>query len=113
MGYACPVCDVPQADGTHLANHLAFTALVHDDEHADWLDQVVPEWSDRTPDDLAEAIVEHAEPIDAEPATVQETARFRSEDVSQHVPTDPAVRRVVDEAIEMTRERLEAESEKD
>lgn len=113
MGYACPVCSEPQADGTHLANHLAFTALLHDDAHADWLDGVDPEWADRTPEALADAVVDHAEPIEAEPVSVEETDRSQPGAGPQSVPNDPAVRRIIDEAIEMTRERLETESEKD
>lgn len=61
MGYACPVCAAPQADGEHLANHLAFSALLHGDEHEEWLDEHAPDWSDRDPDGLAEIVVEHAE----------------------------------------------------
>lgn len=60
MGYACPVCEDPQADAGHLANHLAFTALLHEGAHADWLDAHVPDWADHDEDALAEAVVEHA-----------------------------------------------------
>ena len=38
MGYACPVCEDPQSDATHLANHLAFTAMLRGGEHGEWLD---------------------------------------------------------------------------
>ena len=38
MGYACPVCEIPHQDATHLANHLAFTAMTHGDDHEAWLD---------------------------------------------------------------------------
>ena len=31
MGYECPVCATEEADGEHLANHLALQALVHGD----------------------------------------------------------------------------------
>jgi hypothetical protein len=60
MGYACPVCEDPQADAGHLANHLAFTALLHEGAHADWLDAHVPDWADHDEDALAEAVVDHA-----------------------------------------------------
>ena len=43
MGYACPVCDHPQADARHLANHLAFTALARGGDHEAWLDDAVAE----------------------------------------------------------------------
>jgi hypothetical protein len=61
MGYVCPVCEDPQADGHHLANHLAFTAMLGDDAHAAWLDEHAPEWADSDPDALADTVVEDAE----------------------------------------------------
>jgi hypothetical protein len=57
-GYACPVCGDPQADAGHLANHLAFTAMLRDDGHATWLDEHVPDWVDRGEADLAAALRE-------------------------------------------------------
>jgi hypothetical protein len=60
MGYVCPVCEDPQADGHHLANHLAFTAMLGDDAHEAWLDDHAPEWADADPAALADAVVEHA-----------------------------------------------------
>lgn len=60
MGYECPVCGIPQADGGHLANHLAFTALIHSDEHEAWLDERVPEWDTLEEDELADALIETA-----------------------------------------------------
>jgi len=61
MGYACPVCETPQRDGEHLAHHLAFTAMLHGDDHEAWLDDRVPDWSDRDPDGLAAEVTPHAE----------------------------------------------------
>ncbi|QLG61224.1 DUF5810 domain-containing protein [Halorarum salinum] len=61
MGYACPVCEVPQRDGEHLANHLAFTAMLREDDHEAWLDEHVPGWGDETPGELADRVTEHAE----------------------------------------------------
>ena len=61
MGYACPVCSDPQADATHLANHLAFTALTGGDDHETWLDDHVPEWGQFGETELAEHVVDHAE----------------------------------------------------
>lgn len=61
MGYACPVCETPQRDGEHLAHHLAFTAMLHGDDHEDWLDERVPDWSDRGPAGLAADVTPHAE----------------------------------------------------
>ncbi|MFB6138152.1 MAG: DUF5810 domain-containing protein [Halobacteriaceae archaeon] len=64
MGYACPVCSDPQADGEHLANHLAFTAIGGDDAHEAFLDETVPDWGERDPAALADAVVDHAEEVD-------------------------------------------------
>lgn len=64
MGYRCPVCDDPQADGVHLANHLAFTALVRAGDHEDWLDDHVPDWGEMGEGELAEVVGTHAEEAD-------------------------------------------------
>lgn len=61
MGYECPVCEIPQVDGGHLANHMAFTAIVHGDDHESWLDETVPEWSEMGEAELAEQLLERAE----------------------------------------------------
>jgi hypothetical protein len=61
MGYACPVCEVPQRDAEHLANHLAFTAMLHAGDHEAWLDETVPEWADSSPTELAADVVEFAD----------------------------------------------------
>ena len=61
MGYACPVCDDPQADAEHLANHLAFTAMLRGDGHEAWLDDHVDDWADLAPEELAEHVAEHAD----------------------------------------------------
>jgi hypothetical protein len=61
MGYACPVCGDPQADGEHLANHLAFTAMLGDADHEDWLDEHAPEWADTDPAELAGRVTDHAD----------------------------------------------------
>lgn len=53
MGFACPVCEIPHQDATHLANHLAFTAMTHGDDHEAWLDEAVPGWADHGEADLA------------------------------------------------------------
>ena len=60
MGYACPVCGDPQADGSHLANHLAFTAMLGDDGHEEWLDDHALGWGDMGEAALAEVVVDHA-----------------------------------------------------
>ena len=58
MGYACPVCETPQADGEHLANHLAFTAMLGREDHEAWLDEHAPGWEESNPDDLAPKVVD-------------------------------------------------------
>ncbi|WP_049971826.1 DUF5810 domain-containing protein [Haladaptatus cibarius] len=60
MGFACPVCETPQSDGEHLANHLAFAAMLGDDDHETWLDEHTPGWSEESPDELASRVTEHA-----------------------------------------------------
>jgi len=64
MGYACPVCGDPQADATHLANHLAFTALARGGDHEDWLDEQVPDWAELDESTLAERVTDRAEETD-------------------------------------------------
>ncbi|WP_226011894.1 DUF5810 domain-containing protein [Halomicrobium salinisoli] len=61
MGYACPVCEDPQADAEHLANHLAFTAMTGGGDHEEWLDERVPEWGEMGESELADVVVEYAE----------------------------------------------------
>lgn len=68
MGYACPVCETPQADGRHLANHLAFTAMIHGDDHEAWLAEHAPEWEEAGERDLAERVVENATEIGFPPS---------------------------------------------
>ena len=61
MGYACPVCGDPQADAGHLANHLAFTAILGADHHEAWLEEHAPSWGEMGEAELAEAVVDHVE----------------------------------------------------
>lgn len=68
MGYECPVCGSEEADGEHLANHLAFTAMVRGGDHEDWLDDHVPDWGERDPDSLAPEVTPHATETESEPA---------------------------------------------
>jgi hypothetical protein len=60
MGFACPVCETPHQDATHLANHLAFTAMTHGDDHEAWLDDHVPEWSEHGEAELASEVADLA-----------------------------------------------------
>lgn len=61
MGYACPVCADPQADAGHLANHLAFTAILGEEAHEAWLDEHAPGWGEMDEAGLAEAVVDDVE----------------------------------------------------
>jgi len=61
MGYLCPVCGDPQADGVHLANHLAFTAMVRGGDHEAWLDERAPDWAAKDDEGLAAVVTELAE----------------------------------------------------
>jgi hypothetical protein len=72
MGYRCPVCADPQADDAHLANHLAFTAIVRGGDHEAWLDEHVPDWGDMGEDDLAPLVRDHAEEAEY-PAVFEDT----------------------------------------
>jgi hypothetical protein len=66
MAYRCPVCDVVQPDGEHLANHLAITAMLDREDHADWLDTHAPDFGDMGPEALAETITPHVETVDVD-----------------------------------------------
>jgi len=58
MAYRCPVCDNPETDAEHLANHLAFTAVIRGDDHEGWLDEHVPGWGEENPETLAPKVAE-------------------------------------------------------
>ncbi|WP_066412729.1 DUF5810 domain-containing protein [Halorubrum aethiopicum] len=131
MGYACPVCATPQRDGEHLAHHLAFTAMLHGDDHEAWLDEHAPEWAAAEPAALAEEVVEHAEPAEYHEVFEDTTDRGRpavdagmseggghthshAHDHSGHARghggsggMDPETAAAVEEARELTREMYE------
>ncbi|GAB7091734.1 DUF5810 domain-containing protein [Halorubrum luteum] len=129
MGYACPVCGVPQRDGEHLAHHLAFTAMIHGDDHEAWLDEHVADWADRGPDGLADRVVDHAREAEYHEVFEDTVDRGRPDvDVGGHAGhgrhdhadhgraggaspavdtsggTDPETAAVIEEARELTRE---------
>ncbi|GAA0206268.1 DUF5810 domain-containing protein [Halobaculum roseum] len=117
MGYACPVCETPQRDGEHLANHLAFTAMLHGDEHEDWLDEHVDDWGDRTPADLASAATEFAEETEYDEVFEDTTGNGHGHHDHAHGdparsdvtgdPTGGAAEAVVDEAVESVLEEAQ------
>lgn len=108
MGYACPVCGAPQADGEHLAHHLALTAMLHGDDHEAWLADQAPDWAERDPSGLAAAVVDGAPEIDTESVSTEDDDLVldRSGDGRQGTTElDPDTRRVIEEARELTRQQ--------
>jgi hypothetical protein len=79
MGYACPVCSDPQADGGHLANHLAFTAMLGDDAHDAWLDEHAPGWGEMGEAELADVVVGDVEATEF-PQVFEDTAGGMAEE---------------------------------
>ena len=114
MGYACPVCEEPQVDAEHLANHLAFTAILRSEDHEAWLDEHVPEWGDRSPESLAPLVAERATEVEvdvpkSEPGPTSRPSGTRFE-------TDPGElsardREILAEARDLTRRMLEETEE--
>ncbi|MFB6128718.1 MAG: DUF5810 domain-containing protein [Halorhabdus sp.] len=118
MGYACPVCEAPQVDARHLANHLAFTALLGDDDHEAWLETHASGWEQKDDEALAEAVVEYAEEVDLPgDASVEHDpgVTFDDLDGGPSARTDPTLdddaKDVLREAYEMTRKRRERGAE--
>ena len=128
MGYACPVCADPQADAEHLANHLAFTALVRGGDHEEWLDDHVPDWDAHDGESLGAVVAEYAEQEEY-PQVFEDTTgghdhdRSRGGDVPAEMLADAEreladeefgadVADILDEAREMTaRRRDDSETE--
>jgi hypothetical protein len=139
MGYACPVCSDPQADAGHLANHLAFTAILGDDDHEAWLDERAPGWADMGERELASTVSERVEEIefpqlfedtagglDAEPEespAERSGALFGDHDHdhghshstpstdSSPEPADEETEQILEEARELTRRMLDDEED--
>ncbi|AQL43162.1 hypothetical protein BV210_10730 [Halorientalis sp. IM1011] len=133
MGYTCPVCADPQADAEHLANHLAFTAMLGDDDHEAWLEEHAPDWDEADADALAATVTELAEETDY-PQVFEDTTdhdhdhdhersgalfddetpavergRERAQDLSG---LDGADEEILEEAREMTRQMRDSEDER-
>jgi hypothetical protein len=130
MGYACPVCGDPQSDAGHLANHLAFTAMLRGGDHEDWLDAHVGEWADLDEAALAERVTPHAEeaafPQVFEDTTGEEATDHEHGGDRRHggdLPPgadalagdelDEAAREAIAEARELTRRRRGAAAEEE
>jgi hypothetical protein len=121
MGYACPVCDDPQQDAGHLANHIAFTAMLGDGAHEAWLDEHAPGWEEEGEAELADRVADHAEEREF-PQVFEDTTGHDHEGEGHHAdrddlppgaegvdaPTDEAAREVLAEARELT-ERMRAD----
>ncbi|MFC7027065.1 DUF5810 domain-containing protein [Halomicroarcula sp. GCM10025324] len=122
MGYACPVCDQPQADAEHLANHLAFTALTGGDDHEAWLDEHVPDWGQLGESGLAEIVVDHASEADY-PQVFEDTTGGHERHShghdhaggADHAPDQRSLsaadRDVLEEARDLTEAMLDADDE--
>jgi hypothetical protein len=127
MGYACPVCETPQRDAEHLADHLAFTAMLHGDAHEQWLDEHAPGWVEAGAADLAPVVTDHAEETPYEevfeeslPAETPERRGGHDHDLPSgtappQVGSDVSddTRRVIAQAREMTRTMVEEEENAD
>jgi hypothetical protein len=83
MGYACPVCGDPQADAEHLANHLAFTAMLGDAGHEDWLAEHAPDWDEHDADRLADVVTDHAAEVEY-PQVFEDTVDRGPADTTDH-----------------------------
>jgi hypothetical protein len=86
MGYACPVCETPHPDGEHLANHLAFTALLGRTDHEAWLEDHVPDWAEMGPEELALRVVTDV-PETEFPQVFDDTSDGHAHESGNHAPT--------------------------
>ncbi len=113
-GYECPVCSLPQQDSIHLANHMALTAILHEEEHHEWLDETVPEWNTQAPDMVAEEIVPHVNET-TYPVVFEDTTDT-SPDHQHPTPSgatserDAITARVIEQTREMMNEADDTES---
>ncbi|MCG1001932.1 MULTISPECIES: DUF5810 domain-containing protein [Halobacterium] len=108
MGYECPVCGVEEADGEHLANHLAFTALVRGGDHESWLDENVSDWEDRDPESLAPDVTPHAEETDTETVTEPHGHEMPAVEQRGDVDLSGEAAAILDDAQELTEELRES-----
>ncbi len=83
MGLSCPVCEDPQADAKHLANHLAITALTRGGDHEEWLVENVTDWQSLGEEELAERVKELAEPVEY-PTVFEDTTDQQHETAPSH-----------------------------
>jgi hypothetical protein len=123
MGYACPVCDAPQRDETHLANHLALQAIVHSDDHETWLDEHAPDWASMNADGLGPVVAEVAEEREFDEVFEDTVDRSHGHDHGFDEQTPPQfggrggreslsgdAARILEEATELTQEMYESDA---
>ncbi|WP_336325335.1 DUF5810 domain-containing protein [Halovenus sp. HT40] len=128
MGYSCPVCEDPQADGVHLANHLAITAMTRGGDHEAFLDEYVPNWQELDEQSLAEKLQGSAEETEY-PQVFEDTTGGHDHDhdhtgspqrgggsptdsipFEADMPDEPSeddAEEIMEEAMELTRKRRE------
>ena len=129
MAYLCPVCEDPQVDAGHLANHAAFTAVIRGGDHEAWLDEHVPGWGEDDEAELADRLldvdgvdaVDH--PIDASDAAGEQSgghahdhAQGQNPAVQDRVARGPGAldaeaQAILDEAQQLTRKMGASEDE--
>jgi len=127
MAYGCPVCEEPQVDASHLANHLAFTAVIRSGDHEDWLDEHAPGWGENDEDTLTDRLLDLDEvaeidhPIDASEGGPDEHTHdhgHRNPAVDSRASRgdaalDADAQRILDEAQELTRQMGAVDGEED
>ncbi|PSQ11142.1 hypothetical protein BRC93_06645 [Halobacteriales archaeon QS_5_70_15] len=104
MGYECPVCAAPQADARHLANHVAFTAVLGDEAHEAWLDEHAPGGADAGEAELAPRVAEHA-PEGEFPQVFEDTAAGLEESAPTEPPEERSGALFDDEGVEGVHDR--------
>lgn len=121
MGYACPVCSTEEADGVHLANHFAVTASLGREDHLEWLERHAPDWNERSPEQLAEIVTDHAREVET-PEFEQGDGHGRSPSLEDELAAQsrrsgrgsmtqqpsPDAQEALEEARELTRKRHES-----
>lgn len=123
MGYRCPVCELPHVDGEHLANHLAFTAMLRSDQHETWLEEHIPSWENSGPEELIPVVTEHAEETEFETVFDDTTAGHdhdtRFDEVSaeepghSRAPLDDEAKRILENARELTARMYDREDDEE
>ena len=124
MGYACPVCGAEQADGVHLANHLAVTASLGREDHLEWLEDHAPDWADCDPEGLAEKVIEYAPEVDVPEFEEGAVGPTFEDELARHAtgagrgslaggsgPLDEEAEQVLEEARELTRRMHESDGD--